>query len=83
MVAHVRHGFLTMSRRPDASLVVPLCGECHQNGPDAQHKTNELTWWIENGFPNIKAGARYLFDHSGDIEAFAEARLIAQGDIND
>jgi len=79
MRCHIRHGFYTMARKPDASLVVPLCGECHQNSPLAQHvRGNELAWWIENGFPNIKAGARYLFEHSGDIDAYAVARQIAR-----
>jgi len=78
MAAHIRHGFNCMARKPDASLVVPLCGECHQNSDKAQHKHNELAWWIENGFPNIKAGARHLFDHTGDLAAFTEAREIAR-----
>lgn len=74
MRAHIRHGFNCMSRKPDASLTAPLCTECHTD----QHKHNELAWWIENGFPNIKAGARHLFDHSGDIDAFTTAREIAR-----
>lgn len=77
--AHIRHGLYATGAKPDASLVVPLCAQCHRVGPGAQHTRNELAWWIENGFPNIKAGARYLFDHTGDIEAFPQARLIARG----
>ena len=78
MLAHIRQGFLTMSRKPGSDRTVPLCGECHQTGPGAQHTMSEEKYWLQNGYPNIIAGARYLFEHTGEIEALDAARRIAR-----
>ena len=78
MLAHIRQGFLTMSRKPGSDRTVPLCGECHQNGPGAQHTMSEAKYWNKNGYPNIIAAARYLFDHTREIEALDAARRIAR-----
>jgi len=77
MLAHIRIGWFTMSRKPGSDKCVPLCGECHQNSPYAQHRHNERAWWNSFGYPNPLAGAAHLFAHSGNYDALNEARQIA------
>lgn len=43
--AHLRHGLTGMGRKPDDRLAVPLCAWCHREGPNAQHKMNEMVFW--------------------------------------
>lgn len=78
VVAHINQGLHAKGMKSD--LMVPLCTECHQTAPDAQHKTNEARWWVLNGFPNIKEAAAYLRAHSGDLDAYAVARQIARSE---
>lgn len=37
-----------MSKRRDMHRV-PLCHQCHQDGPEAQHKSGERAWWERHG----------------------------------
>ena len=34
-----------MAEKPDDRRTVPLCRDCHLDGPKAQHRTNERAWW--------------------------------------
>lgn len=50
--AHIRtaspkHGkrHLGKSEKPDDQWCVPLCAECHLDGPQAQHKIGEERFW--------------------------------------
>jgi hypothetical protein len=60
-----------LGRKPDDCRATPLCRGHHRDGPDAQHKFNELRWWVGHGFdPHVVAEehyARFLAD--GALEA--------------
>ncbi len=50
--AHVRYGEPTkgkpstgMGRKPADKWTVPLCPNCHRNGPGAQHSMGERAFW--------------------------------------
>ena len=50
--AHVRYGDSAhgkpptgLGAKPSDKWTVPLCARCHQDGPDAQHKSGERAWW--------------------------------------
>ncbi|WP_300573467.1 hypothetical protein [Phenylobacterium sp.] len=54
--AHVRAGYpedgwrpTGMQEKPDDVRTLPLCRDCHREGPDAQHKRNERTFWSDLG----------------------------------
>lgn len=54
--AHVRAGYpedgwrpTGMAEKPDDARTLPLCGDCHREGPDAQHKRNEREFWSDLG----------------------------------
>ena len=72
--AHVRYGdpargkpHTPMSRRPGDNYAVPLCAECHRDGPDAQHKSNERNWWKRKCIDPLNLTAA-LYEASGDYE---------------
>lgn len=56
--AHVRIGFLCKGRRPCDSKTVPICPTHHQNGPDAQHDSNEAEWWKAKGIDPFEIAAK-------------------------
>ncbi len=50
--AHIRSGYpeagwrsTGMAEKPDDRRTLPLCRDCHLDGPKAQHRTNERAWW--------------------------------------
>ena len=57
-----------IGRKPDDRDSVPLCGWCHREGPEAQHKAGEAAFWDRLGIDPIKLG-RALWALSGDFEA--------------
>ena len=72
--AHVRYGDMEqgkphtpMSRQPGDNFAVPLCSECHRDGPDAQHKSNERAWWVRKGIDPLKLAAA-LYEATGNYE---------------
>jgi hypothetical protein len=38
-----------MQRRPTDRWALPLCSDCHRNGPGAQHKVGEAVFWQLKG----------------------------------
>lgn len=81
--AHVRAGYAAdgwaptgMMEKPSDHRAVPLCAHDHREGPDAQHRANERSWWQARGihppdlcrdlraaFPDIEAAASVLTTH--------------------
>ena len=53
------------SRKPPDFFVLPLCGQCHRNGPRAQHTVGEARFW-EGCDPVL--WALYLYAISGDYQ---------------
>lgn len=54
--AHIRSGYpeagwsaTGMQEKPDDARALPLCADHHRDGPDAQHKANERSWWASHG----------------------------------
>ena len=54
--AHVRAGYpeagwrpTGMAEKPDDRRTLPLCRDCHRDGPGAQHRMNERQFWAELG----------------------------------
>lgn len=73
--AHIRmasaaHGkpSTAMAQKPPDRFCVPLCAVHHRTGPDAQHNSNEGTWWLRHGIDAVGT-ALALKTVSGDIEA--------------
>ena len=72
--AHIRAACPALGKRetgagekPSDAWTVPLCGDHHVFGQDAQHGRGELRWWIEHNInPFILALA--LYRASGDHE---------------
>lgn len=54
-------------QKPDDWRTLPLCPEHHLDGPVAQHRMNEETFWISHGI-NPYALARALYGFSHDLE---------------
>lgn len=73
--AHLRASYVALGKRdtgkaekPDDAWTVPLCAEHHTDGPDAQHKGDELAFWDRHKI-NPFLVALALFRASGDEEA--------------
>ena len=73
--AHVRYGDIATGkphtpayRKPSDIYAVPLCAECHRDGPVAQHKSNEREWWERKGVDPLPLAAA-LYAATGDYEA--------------
>ena len=54
--AHIRSGYSEagwrstgMAEKPSDWRTAPLCRDCHLDGPKAQHRTGEASWWRELG----------------------------------
>lgn len=52
--AHVRAGYpeagwrpTGMAEKPDDRRTLPLCRDCHREGPGAQHRMNERQFWAD------------------------------------
>lgn len=43
--AHIRIGLFAKGMKPHDKHAVPLCGWCHRDGPEAQHRMNETEFW--------------------------------------
>lgn len=43
--AHIRIGLFAKGMKPHDKNAVPLCSWCHLDGPQAQHKMNEESFW--------------------------------------
>jgi hypothetical protein len=65
--AHIRMGNITrgvrhvgMGERPSDCRAVPLCADCHLDGPGALHKVGEARFWARVGInPFVIAEALY------------------------
>jgi hypothetical protein len=72
-VAHIRYSDAAHEKlnpglgRKEDTWVVPLCADCHRNGPDAQHKSNEREWWERHGIDPLPL-ATALYEVSGNHE---------------
>lgn len=73
--AHVRSGYpeagwrpTGMAEKPDDTRTLPLCRDCHLDGPKAQHKGNERRWWQDLGVypPDACADLRRAFEAATD-----------------
>lgn len=76
--AHVRAGYSAkgwaptgMMQKPDDARAVPLCKDCHREGPNAQHRTNERAWWEALGIdpPDLCAALRRAYAAGEDGQA--------------
>ena len=65
--AHVRSGYpepgwgpTGMQVKPSDFRALSLCVLCHLDGPDAQHKSNERSWWAARGiYPPLRCAEVY------------------------
>lgn len=64
--AHIRYASAKyaaetgMGEKPDDRFVLPLCPDCHLNGPDAQHRQSESAFWDKHNIdPHAMALALY------------------------
>lgn len=73
--AHVRAGYpesgwrpTGMGEKPDDRRSVPLCANCHRQGPKAQHQTKERAWWAERGIypPELCAALSEAYEANQD-----------------
>lgn len=73
--AHVRAGYPTagwaptgMAQKPDDCRTVPLCADDHREGPDAQHRSNERSWWSARGIdpPDLCDALRRAYEADQD-----------------
>ena len=73
--AHIRAGFSEpdwsytgKAQKPDDVRSAPLCSDCHQHGPDAQHKANETAWWQRLNLypPAVCARLRQAYEAAED-----------------
>ena len=75
--AHVRYGepdrgkpMTGVAEKPDDKWTLPLCGEHHRWGSNAQHKSGERQWWADRGIdPIIVCEALYACKTQEDIDA--------------
>ena len=72
--AHIRYGDAIYGKRPsgtgekpDDKWTVPLHGDMHTDGPEAQHGENERAWWASRGIDPLRVAAA-LWACSGDDE---------------
>jgi len=81
--AHLRLGELgrkdwtAKGRKPDDKWTTPLCGLCHRDGPNAQHKMAEAVFWNRLRLDPIKL-CEDLFsarDHEARLEVIRRARV--------
>jgi len=71
--AHIRSGYpepgwrpTGMAEKPSDWRTAPLCRDCHLDGPKAQHRHNERSWWAGLGIypPDLCAKLRSEY---GDV----------------
>ena len=86
-VAHVRMADLDHCKpytgkgeKPSDRWTLPLCPDCHVNGPDAQHKSNEAAWWTRHGIDPIALCIK-LYEASGDLELMERIILSVDGTV--
>lgn len=82
-VAHVRMADLDRCKqhtgkgeKPSDRWTVPLCPDCHLNGPDAQHRSSESEWWARQGIDPIALCER-LYAATGDLEKMEQIIFAA------
>jgi hypothetical protein len=58
------------SEKSHDARATPLCADCHQYGPDAQHRNrdgDEAQWWRRRGiYPPAFCGALYAAFQAGE-----------------
>lgn len=69
--AHVRYGRpgepnAGLQRRPSDRNAVPLCVAHHREGPDAQHRTSERSWWAARGIDPHALADRFYAQFKGE-----------------
>lgn len=64
--------------KPDDRWVLPLCHECHVNGPKAQHRVGERPFWDKLGI-NPFMVCEELFAASGNRDAAGLITIHARG----
>ena len=83
--AHIRAGNLALGKRPTGAgekpsdgWAVPLCGDHHVWGPDAQHGRGEMAWWDEHRIdPFVTALALWMATGDYDTATTIVARSAA------
>jgi hypothetical protein len=71
--AHIRCGYADagwpptgMQVKPSDARALSLCVLCHLDGPDAQHKSNERSWWAaRNIYPPTRCAEVYADFEAG------------------
>lgn len=71
--AHIRSGYpeagwrpTGMGEKPSDHRTLPLCPGCHVDGPKAQHKANEVSWWRSHDIYPPSLCATYRRQFEGD-----------------
>ena len=87
-VAHIRMGSLPHGKRPTGlgekpsdRWTVPLCPAHHTDGPDAQHRQGERSWWQSHGIDPLSVAAliyshSQVDDHDGAMSVCQSAREL-------
>jgi len=86
--AHVRAGYSAagwaptgMMQKPDDARAVSLCAAHHREGPDAQHRANERSWWTAHGIdpPDLCRALYAAFEAGEDAHAVLRRFTTKQG----
>jgi hypothetical protein len=73
--AHIRSGYdepgwrpTGMAEKPSDWRTAPLCRDCHLDGPKAQHRHNERSWWNGLGIypPTLCAQLKAAYGEDDD-----------------
>jgi len=85
--AHVRGNFnvggerpFGKGERPHDRRAVPLCGWCHRESPDAQHRVGERSFWLRRGINPILLAAA-LYSNRESFEVAREIVLRSRGGL--
>lgn len=85
--AHVRYNFevggerhFGMGERPHDRRAVPLCGFCHRENGDSQHRVGEVEFWAARNINPILLAAA-IWSNRGSFEVAREIVLRSRGGL--
>lgn len=74
--AHIRIGLFAKGMKPHDKHAVPMCGWCHRDGPEAQHKMNETEFWAMWELDPFDIAAKFYAEYGGDGGSPKKRRTI-------